>query len=275
MSDLKAFPLAVILVFLLHLGAGASPRVSIVSGPPNPERYAKTTYPWKKNITATVFWIGERPTSRNPTPNHKSSWDQQWQENYGGFDNPDKKARRGYLPKNFTPKLNPFYVALPYNDCLNWKRHKREASRVIPWFKRSKPRPGRTCLKGRWLQIYNPKTRRFCYAQWEDCGPFVTDDYRYVFGNARPKNRHNKGAGIDLSPAVRDHLKMGNMGTVHWRFIEFSQVPKSGPWTKWGTNNPFKNPEFDPDRQARLAYFEHLRKQRDAAYLKRDIRRSR
>jgi len=222
------------------------PRVTIASAPPNPSKYGKITYPWKKHITATVFWIGEQPTQNNPTPNHKSSWDQQWMENFGGYDNPKKSERNGLVPKAFTPKLNPFYIALPYNDCLNWRTHKREASRVIPWFKRINPKPGKTCLKGRWVQIVANK--KVCYAQWEDCGPFVTDDYEYGVGNS---------------------------STVHWRFIEFAQVPRKGPWAQLGTNNPFKNPEFDPDRQARLRYFDHLRKMRDAAYLKKDVRRSR
>lgn len=50
-------------------------------------------YPWHFDVTATVFWIGEAPTVRNKTPNHKSSWDQLWQVNYGGFDHPDTEFR--------------------------------------------------------------------------------------------------------------------------------------------------------------------------------------
>jgi len=256
------------------LAAQKGPRVTIAKAPPNPAKYSKTVYPWKKHITATVFWIGERPTPRNPTPNHKSSWDQKWMQNYGGFDNPKKSARRGYLPKNFTPKQNPFYIALPYNDCLNHANHKPEASRVIPWFKRYAPKPGQTVCKGRWVQIISPKTKKYCFAQWEDCGPFNTTDHAYVFGNKKPKNTKNKAAGIDISPAVRDYLGVGNSAVVHWRFVEFAQVQKGGPWAKYGTNNPFKNPEVDPDRLARIRYFDHLRKLRDSAYKRRDIRRS-
>ena len=152
--------------------------------------FQRVTYPWRKNITATIFWIGEKPTARNPTPNHASSWDTKWQQNYGGFDDPNPAARTyGFRPKAFTPKQNPFYVALPYNDRIDWRRHKPEASRVIPWFRKYSPRPGKTVCKGRWLQIvYNNKV---CYAQWEDCGPFTTTDWQYVFGNARPK-KHQK-----------------------------------------------------------------------------------
>jgi hypothetical protein len=32
------------------------------------------------------------------------------------------------------------------------------------------------------------------------------DYWQYVFGNERPKPTLNKGAGLDVSPAVRDYL---------------------------------------------------------------------
>ena len=65
-----------------------------------------------------------------------------------------------------------FYVALPYNDCIDYNSHKPEASRVIPWFKQKFVRSGKTVLKGQWIAIRYGN--RVCYAQWEDCGPFVT-----------------------------------------------------------------------------------------------------
>jgi len=264
--------LTIFSLILPPLLAQQAPRVTIANAPPNPAKYSRTVYPWKKNITATVFWIGETPTPNNPTPNHKSSWDQAWQKNYGGFDNPKKSARNGYVPKSFTPKLNPFYIALPYNDCLNYKTHKPEAARVIPWFKRMNPKPGKTVCKGRWVQIVANK--RVCYAQWEDCGPFLTNDYQYVFGNRPPRNTKNQSAGIDISPAVRDYLGIKSSAKVHWRFIEFAQVPKGGPWAQLGTNNPFKNPKIDPDRLARIRYYDYLRKLRDEGYKKKDVSRS-
>jgi len=238
------------------------PRISTPTAPANP--FKAIQYQWKKNITATVFWIGEKPTANNPTPNHASSWDTAWQHNYGGYDNPDPSMRVNYRPKTFKPQLNPFYVALPYNDLINHRKHKPEAARVIPWWnRRLDKRHGKTSCKGRWVQIVCGK--RVCYAQWEDCGPFTTDDWQYVFGNKRPKNTKNKGAGIDLSPSVRDYLGMKNMGTVHWRFIDFSRIPR-GPWSYYGSNNPFVNPKLDPDRKAREDYMIYLRKLRDEAY---------
>jgi hypothetical protein len=204
---------------------------------PSLPRTAYTRYPWRTNIVTTVFWVGEQPTENNPTPNHKSSWDTKWMENFGGFDNPDPAQRTpDFLPKGFTPGLNPFYVALPYNDCLSYKAHKPEAARIIPWFKTSFVKPGRTVLRGTWLAIRYGN--QVCYAQWEDCGPFLTDDPDYVFGNARPKNPHNKGAGLDVAPAVRDYLGMPSGAKVDWRFVDVNEIP-AGPWTKYGMNNHF------------------------------------
>jgi hypothetical protein len=235
-------------------------------------------YPWRQNITATIFWIGEQPTQNNPTPNHMSSWDQKWAINFGGYDDPNPNARiadhaRGeFRPKNFTPRLNPFYVALPYNDVAGWSRHKPEAAKVIPWFSRINPAPGKTVLKGRWVQIYNGK--RSCYAQWEDCGPWVTDDYEYVFLGKPPKNKANKGAAIDISPSVRDYLDLQSGQKCHWRFVEDAQVPY-GPWKKYGPATPAAGPATastgpgasDPGAQQR--YLEYLRKLRDEQYLKK------
>lgn len=221
-------------------GARPSPGLPQVFAPTRP-RTVYTRFPWRRDITATVFWIGETPTANNPVPNTKSAWDQSWTENYGGFDDPDKEARKGYIPEKFTPEENPFYFALPYNDI---SRHgtKASARAVVPWFDKRFYRDGRTVLKGRWIAIR--RDGKTCYAQWEDVGPFETDDWKYVFGKARPKTRENRSAGLDVSPAVRDYLEFdGGYGVCDWRFVEESEVP-DGPWKKWGRNNPFARPSF-------------------------------
>src|SRR6266404_5351701 len=82
---------------------------------------------WKQNIVTTVFWVGELASVNNPVSNDKSSWDLSWIANYGGFDPPETSNRRNYLPVAFIPRLNPFYVALPYNDLINGQ-FKPEAS---------------------------------------------------------------------------------------------------------------------------------------------------
>jgi hypothetical protein len=192
-------------------------------------------YPWRNGIVTTTFWVGEEAAKNNPVPNHMSSWDMNWAANYGGTDDPDRKNRKDYMPAKFTPRQNPFYVALPYND-LQKGGHKPEASQVIPWFKEEFRGKGKTVLKGRWLAIrYKGKV---CYAQWEDCGPFRTDHWQYVFGNERPKPNLNKGAGLDVSPAVRDFLGMSDTDVTDWKFVEFDEIP-TGPWATHGDNNTF------------------------------------
>jgi hypothetical protein len=200
-----------------------------------PASQHESRYPWKRDIVTTVFWIGEEPTANNPVPNRASSWDRQWTKNYGGFDDPNPAHRRDFIPAKFTPRQNPFYCALPYNDKAG-TGHKPEAPRVVPWFNESYQGPGLSTCKGRWVEIR--KGNRVAYAQWEDAGPFRTDHWQYVFGDERPKPNLNKGAGLDVSPAVRDYLGIGLMDVTDWRFVEFSEVPR-GPWAKLGENNTF------------------------------------
>lgn len=223
-------------------------------------------YPWKFNITATVFWIGEQPTQNNPVPNTKSSWDASWQINYGGYDDPDPGARGpDFRPKSFIPRQNPFYVALPFNDVERGS-HKAESAKIIPWFQRDFERNGQSVCKGKWVQIVYKN--KYCFAQWEDCGPFTTEDWQYVFGNSPPQNKSNKCAGIDISPSVRDYLGIdGGTATVHWRFVEFNRIPY-GPWAKYGENNPFVHPQLNPLLKARQAQLEQLKRRQKAMYEK-------
>lgn len=192
-------------------------------------------YPWKREIVTTVFWIGEAPSGNNPVPNHSSSWDKDWARSYGGFDDPNSARRSDYMPVKFTPRQNPFYCALPYNDKAS-TGHRPEAPRVVPWFKEAYQGPGVSTCKGRWISIH--KGNRTVYAQWEDAGPFRTDHWQYVFGDERPKPNLNRGAGLDVSPAVRDYLGLEETDVTDWKFVDFSEVPR-GPWSKVGENNTF------------------------------------
>jgi hypothetical protein len=87
--------------------------------------------------------------------------------------------------------------------------------------------PRESVCKNRWVMVQ--KNGRVCYAQWEDVGPFTSDDAGYVFGTAEPKNHKNHGAGLDVSPAVRDELSLSGMDTVDWKFVNDDDVPQ-GPW---------------------------------------------
>ncbi|HEY0368286.1 MAG TPA: hypothetical protein VGC85_01695 [Chthoniobacterales bacterium] len=210
---------------------------------------ARDEYPWKKEIVTTVFWIGEKPSENNPTPNKSSSWDHNWSQSYGGYDNPDRSARRGYIPASFTPKQNPFYCALPYNDKAR-EGHRPEAPHVVPWFKDAYQGPAVSTCKGRWIAIRHGN--KVAYAQWEDAGPFRTDHWQYVFGSERPKPNLNKGAGLDVSPAIRDYLGLQETDVTDWKFVEFKDVPR-GPWAMYGDNNTFVQVE----RKGRTAVVEN------------------
>jgi hypothetical protein len=206
---------------------------------PTASRPVTPRFPWKSNIVTTVFWVGEQAGGNNPVPNFKSSWDANWTTSYGGFDNPEPGSRRNYIPVSFVPRQNPFYCALPYNDVTHGQT-KPEAPLVIPWFKQERVRrgsqPGQSVCRDRWIAIR--KGNRTCYAQWEDCGPFRTDHYQYVFQNEKPKPNLNGGAGLDVSPAVRDYLGLQPTDVTDWQFVEISDVP-AGPWRNYGDNNHF------------------------------------
>jgi hypothetical protein len=192
-------------------------------------------YAWKQAIATTIFWVGEQASPGNPVANDKSAWDISWISSYGGTDSPNSEDRQNFLPASFIPRQNPFYVALPYND-IDDHHTKPEAAQVIPWFKSSFVRDGQSVCKGRWVAIRHGN--KVCYAQWEDVGPFQTDHWQYVFGNERPRPNRNQDAGLDVSPAVRQYLGLGNIDFCDWKFVDFFHVP-IGPWAIYGENNTF------------------------------------
>jgi hypothetical protein len=79
---------------------------------------------------------------------------------------------------------------------------------------------------------------RVGYAQWSDCGPFRSDHFEYIFGHEKPKPNANSGAGLNVSPAVRDFLGLASTDVTDWRFVEGGEVPP-GPWCSYGENNDF------------------------------------
>lgn len=258
-SRTRRFPFLFLILALCGLGTTSAPAESALSSGSDFARYAMklrenaliriqppvttsrsfsfgfSKYPWKLDITTTVFWVGEHPTQNNPVPNYKSSWDPQWAQNYGGFDDPDISNRRNFIPARFTPRQNPFYVALPYNDVTRGTT-KPESRRAIPWFREAFQKEGQSVCKGRWVAIRY--RGRIAYAQWEDCGPFRTDHWQYVFGTERPRMNLNQGAGLDVSPGVRDFLGLKGKDSCDWKFVDFKDVPP-GPWAKYGDNNSF------------------------------------
>jgi hypothetical protein len=178
------------------------------------------------NITTTFFWIGEEADKDNKNiSNVPSAWDEEWSKHYGGVDSP--KKRSGYNPSEFTPKENPFYFALPYNDFNAKGKRKKNVLALVPWAHQTEWKKDESVLKNQWIKII--KDDKTAYAQWEDVGPFEEDDSEYVFGTESPKSKTNKHAGLDVSPAVHDYLDLSDMSKVDWQFVNVDEVP-DGPW---------------------------------------------
>lgn len=191
-----------------------------------------SAFQWKTEIRTAVFHVGGRGGQK------QSAWDPKWAETFGGTDDPDPAQRsRDFRPAAFIPQLNPFYCALPYND-LERGTTKPEAAILIPWFKAAFKQHGQSVCRDRWIAIRNRKNGRTAYAQWSDCGPQGGAQGGYVFGIERPNPKRPGGPALDVSPAVRDYLELGESGLTDWRFVEFQDVP-SGPWRTYGENNPF------------------------------------
>ena len=212
----------------LKNATGLNPRLLI------PSASVSTAYPLHKAINTTVFWVGEPADKSNGyIQNSDSAWDELWKEHYGGFDDPNN--RKGYFPL-FTPRENPFYFALPFNDFNDKGGKKKDLLKYVPWASAGDD-PSNSLLKNRWIKIQ--RGGKTVYAQWEDSGPFVYDDWRYVFGSGseRPVNQANRNAGLDVSPAVRDYLGLTGIDLVDWQFVDENQVP-DGPWKQVITRSP-------------------------------------
>jgi hypothetical protein len=178
-------------------------------------------YKFKKTVT-TIFWVGENATNDNGfISNRGSYWDSNWMKHYGGVDSPSN--RKGYMPAAFTPRQNPFYVALPFAEA-DENGNLKEIARKIPGYGTKNG----ALTRNRWVEIrYKGKS---CYAQWQDVGPFGEDDFDWVFGTAsKPKNMQGLKAGLDISPAAAQYIGMKDNDKTEWRFVEEADVP-DGPW---------------------------------------------
>ena len=163
-------------------------------------------YPWHENIIATIFWAGEEASEENAwIANDDSTWDEQWMEHFGGVDNPEGR--------NFIPKENPYYFALPYTDFD--ENGRKQNIKKVYWYEQYQDRLTDTSfsiIKNRWAEIKNKEKDKTCYGQWEDAGPSEYDDTDYVFGTAQPKY----DVGIDLSPDLAKCLGIdGKIGRAH------------------------------------------------------------
>ena len=213
---------------------------------------ATDPYPWHTGITSTTFWVGELfdPSAADGSQ-VVSTYDSDWLGSYGGCDGvvvgnecrtEERTAANGYFPSRMTPRQNPFYLDLPYDD-VNDDVGFSERDRVIPWagaFAAQRGDRSVSYLKNRWVELR--KGERVCFGQVEDAGPGEYHDADYVFGDsdARPANERYGGAGLDVSPALNGCLGYaeldGEDDIVDWRFVEADEVP-SGPWTRLVTTS--------------------------------------
>ena len=216
------------------------------------------TYPWHTNIVSTTFWVGEifDPNAADGSQVY-STYDDDWLAHFGGCDGvvsvnkcstQRRVAANNYFPTAITPKENPFYLDLPYDD-VNDKTAFAARGQQVPWANAA-PYAGKakdasvSFMKNRWVKIR--KGSAVCYGQIEDAGPGQYHDAAYVFGSndARPVNKNFNGAGMDVSPALNGCLGFaeldGENDQVDWQFVDASSVP-AGPWsivvTTSGVNN--------------------------------------
>lgn len=223
-------------------------------------------YPVHKRIKASTFWCGEGASGDNDfITNTISAWDGNWGERFGLEDHPLNISRDSdFIPTSpkFTGNENPYYCALPYNDYDTlvydgsgpdvkgvekdkfWR--KVDCYDNIHWGNEKSAEEwgyNYSLCKNRWVKIKVSGSDKYCYAQWEDAGPYYYNDHPYVFGSDAPANTTDDPyAGIDLSPSVGLYLgqKMNIWGAsdfyVDWEFIEESEVP-DGPWKKHVTTS--------------------------------------
>jgi hypothetical protein len=79
----------------------------------------RNVYPWKVGIPISLFWIGKDEKTG-------SAWDANWLKENGGVDSPTD--RNGFASAGHPSRVNPFYVALPFNDLA----HADEAEKWVP-----------------------------------------------------------------------------------------------------------------------------------------------
>lgn len=220
---------------------------------PRPE----TGYPWHTDIVATTFWVGEVFDPTAPDGSQRiSTYDSDWLGSYGGCDGVDtgdgcrteqRTAENDYFPTRMSPRQNPFYLDLPFDD-VNDEDGFATRGEVVPWaadptFASAIGDPAASLMKNRWVALH--REGRVCYGQIQDAGPGEYRDAAYVFGHddRRPANTRYNGAGLDVSPALNGCLGFteldGDEDRVDWAFVDDDDVP-AGPWTHLVTVSPVR-----------------------------------
>jgi hypothetical protein len=215
-------------------------------------------YPWHTGIVATTFWVGEifDPNAADGSQVY-STYDSSWEIHYGGCDGvtssgtcqTEKRLAPNYFPTQMSPKQNPFYLDLPFDDLNNAAAFRQRCS-VVPWandtgYAGHCTDQNFSYMKNHWVKMTGTAGQT-CYGQIEDAGPGQYNDAAYVFGktDSRPLNQRYGGAGMDVSPALNGCLGMkeldGDTDKLSWQFASLADVP-SGPWTKMVTTSGVLN----------------------------------
>ena len=219
------------------------------SAGPSPEAPREGRYPIHTSIVATTFWVGEVfDPDADDGSQVVSTYDDAWMVNYGGCDGvvvdgdcrtERRVAANGYFPTSMTPRQNPFYLDLPFDDVNDPEAAARRAT-VVPWandpgWAEKLADPEQSIMKNRWVAVR--KGTEVCFGQIQDAGPGEYDDAEYVFGthDERPANERYNGAGMDVSPAMNGCLGFrdlnGEDDRVDWWFVDDDDVPP-GPWLR-------------------------------------------
>ena len=195
-------------------------------------------------VMATVFYIGEDASQANASiSNATTEWDTNPVGRFGGIDNP--RSRKADGTPSFTPKHNPYYVALPASEFSD-SGPIAAARKSSLWAAEAKSLgEEKSLFKSRWVKV--TKGSKVVYGQWIDTGPSddpsATQDYEYVFGgsNVKPRNTFGLKAGIDLSPSMAFTLSLDSnlneaSGMVTWSFVDAASVPP-GNWKNFAPVN--------------------------------------
>lgn len=234
---------------------------------------AGRAYPLHTNIVSTTFWVGELFNASLADGSQVcSAYDSNWAFHWSGINKgtvpssasgcagsiiggcdgvagpnntcttEPRTASNGYFPTKVpTPKQNPFYLDLPYDD-LNDPVAFQERCSVIPWandpgYAGHCADPSFSYMKNRWVKMTGPNGHT-CFGQIADAGPShdaLYHDKAYVFGanNAQPVQGQFNNAGADVSPALNGCLGFaeldGQNDRISWQFVDAAAVP-AGPW---------------------------------------------
>ena len=135
-----------------------------------------------------------------------------------------------------TPRQNPFYLDLPFDDINNPTAFAQRGS-VVPWAHE----PGLSgragdrsvsFMKNRWVKISEATGSATARSRTPGRATTTTRRTSSAATTDGPKNSRYNGAGMDVSPALNGCLAFADLNgaddRVDWRFVDDADVP-AGP----------------------------------------------